>query len=74
MFVHPTHVIILLMLVTLGCVAWAVASSRRAKRIAGQASAGTTDTLGKRVAVLEKIVTDPGTRLEREIDSLKSDR
>lgn len=71
MFVHPTHLIILLLAVTFGCVAWAVASNRRSKRLAGQASAGTTETLGKRVAVLEKIVTDPGTRLEREIDSLK---
>lgn len=73
MFVHPVQVIIVLSILTLGLLAWTIVSSRRAQRISRHASGGTTETLNRRVAVLEKIVTDPATHLAREIDGLRSE-
>ena len=72
MFVHPVHIIIFLSLVTLGCLAWGFASSRRARRIAQPTTEGSAKALIRRVEALETIATDPSNRLSLEIDGLLS--
>jgi hypothetical protein len=74
LFVHPVHIIIIFSIIALGSVAWMAVSVRRKQQLPRQALAGApeVDSLRQRVGVLEQIVTDPVTRLHREIEDLRS--
>lgn len=73
MFIHPVHVIIFLSIVVLLGVTWTFISARRKPQIAARVGVTSeADSLHRRVAALEKIVTDPSVRLSREIDDLRA--
>ncbi len=60
---NPFEMVVLIVaIVTLGSIIRGKTGGKRSKA---------TDTLEERIAVLERIVTDPAERTAREIDSLR---